>query len=128
MHIFWSSPRMANFWKVVRRIVQKFTDRNIPDKPAFFLLHASDTPEHIYKKSVTCHLLDAAKACIPLPWKSPHPPTIDLWLKKVDEIKKWKTSFSQLKIDRRHSKTWQLWNMFIYSDEGQARRGNTSDT
>lgn len=114
LHIFWSCPRLKHFWRVVREIVQKFTDRNIPDDPAFFLLHASNIPERVYKKSVIRHLLDAAKACILLHWKSPHPPTIDLWLQKVEEVKKkWKISFSQLKTQETFSKTWQLCNIFI---------------
>lgn len=66
LHIFWSCPKLEHFWKEVHRILQKFTECEIPDNPAFFLLHASSIPGKIYKKSIICHLLDAAKACIPL--------------------------------------------------------------
>lgn len=60
-------------WTKVRHITQKFTDHVVPDDPAFFLLHAMHTPSQTYTTSVVRHLLDAAKACIPLYWKSQHP-------------------------------------------------------
>lgn len=87
LHIFWTCPRIRNFWGEIRQIMQKFTDGEIPEEPAYFLLHATDTPLRIYRRSVIRHLLDAAKACIPLRWKSLHPPTIAMWLQKVDENK-----------------------------------------
>lgn len=88
VHIFWSCPRITHFWQVVRGIVQKFTDRTVPDDPAFFLLHASSIPERTYKKSMIRHLLDAAKASIPFHWKSLHPPSFGMWVTKVEKIKK----------------------------------------
>lgn len=123
LHIFWSCPKLAHFWKVVRETVQIFTDRTITDDPALFLLHATDTPDKTFKKSVIRHLLDAAKACIPLCWRSPLPPTISMWLERVEEIRK----MEDLILTAQHrqetfSKTWQLWTMFIYSSGGQTLR------
>lgn len=83
IHIFWTCSRIRDFWRDVRLIIQKFTDRTVPDDPAYFLLHATDTPARIYKKSVVRHLLDAAKACIPSFWKSTHTPSIAFWLQIV---------------------------------------------
>lgn len=124
LHILWSCSRIRSFWREVRQIAQKFTERNIPDDPAYFLLHATDTPAQIFKKSVIRHLLDAAKACTPLFWKSPHTPTIAFWLKKVEDINQMEdlilTSQNRQEL---YSKTWQLWNIFKYSEEGQALRG-----
>lgn len=123
LHVFWSCSKLTNFWQTIRTTMQKFTDYNITNDPAFFLLHASNIPTKTYKKSVIGHLLDAAKACIPLNWKSPKPPTIDLWIKKLEEIKKMEDLIHT--AQNRHEKfsnTWQLWNMFIYSSEGQALR------
>lgn len=120
LHIFWSCPKLTQYWKVIRETVQLFTDRTIPNDPAFFLLHATDTPDKIYKKSVIRHLLDAARACIPLCWKSTLPPTIDMWLGKVEDIKR-----TAQHREEAFSKTWQLWSMFILSTAGQSlRRAN----
>lgn len=128
LHVFWSCPRLTDFWRTIREMVQKFTDHNITDDPAFFLLHASNILARTYKNSVIRRLLDAAKACIPLHWKSPIPPTIDLWLKKVGEIKKMEDlSHTAQNRQEKFSETWQLWNIFIYLAEGQALREPTID-
>lgn len=120
-----SSGLAPNFWGKICQIAQKFTERPISDGPAFFLLHASETPVEVYKKSVLRHLLDAAKACIPLLWKYPHPPTIDLWLRKVADVNKMEDLILTARYQRdRYSKTWTLWNLCAFSDEGRALLGN----
>lgn len=43
-------------------------DYEIPDNPEFFLLHLSEIPISKYKKSILRHLINAARACIPLHW------------------------------------------------------------
>lgn len=53
LHIFWSCPRLGNFWGNVSRITQKFIDYKIPDDAAFFLLHLSKIPAKTYKKKIT---------------------------------------------------------------------------
>lgn len=124
LHIFWSCTRLKRFWNEIRLIVQKFTERQIPSDPDFLLLHASSIPGKAYKKSVICHLLGAAKVSIPLWGKTPQPPSIGLWSWKVEEAK-WKilcsrhdTRMNQPKP--KYTKTWTLWTMFVFSDEGQA--------
>lgn len=79
----------------------------------------SHISEKTYKKSIIRHLLDAAKACIPLTWKTLTPPTIGMWLRKVKEINK----LEDLVLSARHQqeryfKTWSLWNVFMASGEG----------
>lgn len=74
LHIFWSCPMLKNFWGEVRHIMQEFTEYNIPDDAAFFLLHHSKIPTKTYKKSLIRHLLNAEKVCIPLYWKQQSPP------------------------------------------------------
>lgn len=70
------------------------------------------------------HLLDAAKACIPLLWKSQHPPTIAMWLKKVEDINQMEDLvLSSQDRNETYKETWQLWNIFKCSTEGQALRG-----
>lgn len=88
LRIFWSCPKISSYWREVRNIVQKFTDYKIPDDPAFFLIHVKNIPAKKYKKSILRHLLNAAKAYIPLNWKNSSPPTVECWLHKVEEINK----------------------------------------
>lgn len=66
LHVFWSCPKLTFFWTKIRETIQKFTEYNIPNDPAFFLLHVSTMSAKLYKKSIVRHLLNAAKACIPL--------------------------------------------------------------
>lgn len=124
LHIFWTCPLLERFWRTVQNTIQKFTDRQIANDPAFFLLHAAHSSSKVYKKSLIRHLLDAAKACIPLMWKSTQPPSVGTWVRKVEDIK----TMEDLILTARHqnelfSRTWTRWNMFIYSEEGQSLLG-----
>lgn len=100
------------------RLSKNVQDYEVPRDLAFFLLHVSNISAKIYKRSIICHL-NAAKSCIPLTWKRPQPPTIGLWLIRVEEINK--TEDLVLMAQHKHErdpKTWTLWNMFVYSDRG----------
>lgn len=119
LHIFWSCPKLSHFWSTVRATIQKFTDYNIPDDPAFFLLHVNTISTKRYKKSIVRHLLNAAKSCIPLQWKSQTPPTVASWIQRVEDISK----MEDLVLNARHqqekyNETWALWHQFILSPEG----------
>lgn len=120
IHVFWTCPKIQPFWGEVRRITQKFTEYIVPEDPAFFLLHLSSVPIKTYKKSLVRHLLNAAKGCIPIFWKQTLPPPIKLWLHRVEEIRR----MEDLVLTEQHKQetfkqTWDNWNMFIFSDEGQ---------
>lgn len=89
-------------------------------KDPAFLLHCSQMPPQTYRKSVLCHLVNAAKACITLCLKDPNPPSIAMWLNKVRSI----NAMEDLVLtaqDRREqcTKTWSHWDKFVYSDEGK---------
>lgn len=118
LHIFWT---LSNFWENVHRVTQGLTEREIPLDPAFFLLHASNIPAKAYKKSIIRHLLNTAKACIPLLWKQQHPPTISTWLEKIEDINKTEDLIltGQDKQET-YTKTWRPWNLYKISDEGKA--------
>ena len=127
LHVFWSCPRLHHFWSEVRRITQQFSDREIPDDPAFFLLHATDAPTRVYKKSIVRHLLDSAKACIPVRWKSPLPPTIAMWLRRIDEINRMEDLIlTNQDRQKAYTDAWRIWNIFSYSEEGIALRGEST--
>lgn len=85
LHIFWSCFKLAHFWRKARKIVQYY---EIPNDPAFFLLHVLNIPGKKHKTSIIRPLLNAANSYIPLNWKIQHPPTISCWLHKVEEISK----------------------------------------
>lgn len=88
LHIFWDCPLLEQYWKIIQQTIQNFTERPILSDPGFFLLHATDMLSKKYKKSLLKHLLDAAKSCIPLLWKSIKAPAIGMWIRKVEDIRK----------------------------------------
>lgn len=53
LHIFWACPLLKQFWTIVRTFTQKFTDHQIPDDPAFFLLLDTTIPVQRYQNSKT---------------------------------------------------------------------------
>lgn len=120
LRVFWACPKLQQFWKTIQQVAQNVTGCLIPNDPAFFLLHASNIPSKSYKKSILCHLFDAAKTCIPLCWKSTQAPSIGLWFKKVEEIKKMEDLILTKRHQReRYAKTWSAWDVFVFSDEGR---------
>lgn len=70
LHIFWGCPSLETLWKKMRSLTQQFTDCQVPEDPAFFLLYCSDIPTTIYKKSVIRNLVNTAKLCIGLSGRS----------------------------------------------------------
>lgn len=120
LHNFWFCLKLEHSWKEVPRLTQKFGDYAVPEDTTFFLLHLWEIPVRIYKKSVLCHLLDAAKVCIAQRWRDPHPP-ISFWLNKVEDINTLEDLvLSVHNRQERYSKTWTHWNTFVYSEESEA--------
>lgn len=87
LHIFWNCSRIRGFWSRVREITQQIVEIELEDSPALFLLQLSDMPVRTYRKHLLAHLINAARACIPLLWKSTSPPTIGMWFGKINSIK-----------------------------------------
>lgn len=64
LHLFSSCFRIKPFWDQVKLYLPQFTDRPIPDKPEFFLLHHIFFLACSYKKSILPHLLNTALSCV----------------------------------------------------------------
>lgn len=120
-HIFWLCLRYRRSHKNLRFFFFLcFSLYFLILKDPAFLLHCSQMPPQTYRKSVLCHLVNAAKACITLCLKDPNPPSIAMWLNKVRSI----NAMEDLVLtaqDRREqcTKTWSHWDKFVYSDEGK---------
>lgn len=118
LHIFWSCKRLSPFWSEVHRITQKFTDRELPKSPEFFLLHHHEIPSKAYRKSILPLLSTAAKSCIPLLWKQTEPPVVALWLKKIADIYNMEDLIVTEKGNsEKFLKKWYYWREFFYSEE-----------
>lgn len=65
--------------------------------------------------------LIAARSCIALPWRDLRPPSVSLWLSRIEEVNKMEDLL--LSAHNRHetySTTWVHWNIFTFSEEGKA--------
>lgn len=116
IHIWWQCPALENFWTEVRDIIRQITETQINLDAACCLLHISNFPYKRYKKSLTIHLLNAAKALIPTRWKNTQAPSIKEWLRKVSEICRMEDFLAQTSdsIERYH-KIWTPWLLFRFS-------------
>ena len=121
MRIFWACPKILNFWRRVREITQRFSEEQLPDEWSFYTLQDMEMSVRRYRKTVVCHLLNAACACIPGMWKQAQPPTIRMWLNRAEDLNRMEdlvwTSRQKRKV---YLETWAEWNVFRYSEEGKA--------
>lgn len=83
LHIWWSCPLIQTFWKEVCRITSQVTTYELNLTPAQFLLHHSPQPHRTYHKSLTMHMINAARQCIPIYWGSPQIPTVKEWFHRI---------------------------------------------
>lgn len=70
---------MTQFWKAVAGTVKHLMDVDLARKPAACLLYLMERPIKKYKASLTIHLSNMAKACIPLCWRSVNLLSKPLW-------------------------------------------------
>lgn len=116
LHIWWQCPILETYWIIVRDIMRQITETRITLDAACCLLHISNFPYRRYKKSLTKHLLNAAKALIPLHWKSTQAPLVKEWLQKVAEVCRMEDLLVQTSDDiERYHKTWTPWFYFRVS-------------
>lgn len=92
LHSWWSCPKIKRFWEAVAPWIKRLTLRPIEFSVTHFLFHGMPTSNKTYKRSITPHLLNAAKVLIPRYWKQSNCPTLLDWKREVDaimEAEKW---------------------------------------
>lgn len=75
-HIWWQCPFIKPFWLEVRQWIECIQGTALRLDPWVMLFHCTAEPVGRYKKSITPHLLNAAKMLIPKFWKQPPPPPL----------------------------------------------------
>lgn len=109
---------IARFWAEVTALISKLTGFDLFANPAACLLHLTPMKWSKYKKSLTIHLLNAAKAYIPSMWKSPTPPMITQWISRVKDIMPMEDLTASLKgTVRVFKKTCYCWQQFWESQD-----------
>lgn len=85
-HIFWSCPVIQKFWQGVDRVISLILEEDLSLGPGICLLHLANIPAKSYRKSLLVRLLNTAKSCISLCWKSPDPPNLARWIVKINDL------------------------------------------
>lgn len=115
-HIWWHCPLIKPFWEEVINITGLVQGSPIRLDPWVALFHCSDTPEGSYRKSVTPHMLNAAKSLIPRFWKQTTVPSITAWLSHIEHIYQMEDLTMALRNQHAKSnKIWAPWLSFVYS-------------
>lgn len=115
-HIWWSCPLIRPFWLTILHWIKEIQGYEVPNDPFVVLLHCTGKSVGSYRKSITPHLLNAAKALIPRFWKQKNIPTLRQWLMEVDRI----YYMEDLTLSLRNKsdyvrKIWSCWFAFKYT-------------
>lgn len=118
MHIWWTCLPIQEYWGKIIRWIKYITETKINLNAAACLIHVNTYTLSKYKKSLTRHLLNAAKTLIPLHWKSTHTPGVKDWFDKVQYTYKMEEILVMKKENNTNfNKMWQPWYLFTLSDE-----------
>lgn len=120
LHIWWNCPRIKPFWEKVQETIAYITTYTLSFTPSQYLLHHSSISHYAYKKSLTLHLVNAAKQCIPVLWRNTDPPTIAMWLKHIERIAGLENLIHQANDSpSKYGKIWACWIHFRESPKYQ---------
>lgn len=85
-HIWWYCPLIRPYWLTIFYWFKEIQGSEVPNDPWYVLLHCTGESAGSYKKSITPHLLNAAKVLIPKFWKTTKIPSLRQWLREVDHL------------------------------------------
>uniref|UniRef100_A0A8C5PTT4 Reverse transcriptase zinc-binding domain-containing protein n=1 Tax=Leptobrachium leishanense TaxID=445787 RepID=A0A8C5PTT4_9ANUR len=113
LHIWWECSIIQSFWEVVWTYIKEITSLDLPFHPKVALLHVIPLSINNYVKSVTVHLLNAARALIPKFWKQQSPPAIFDWIDRVEYVRELEELHYTLEQDfDTYFRTWYWWTEF----------------
>lgn len=101
-HIFWDCPKIQEFWKCVKKEINKILEVEIPLDPVVCLLGAlSKKMYNEEERYVLRILLLIAKKMITVHWKEEQPPNLAQWTQRLKQvyIMEKMTACLQMKMD-----------------------------
>uniref|UniRef100_A0A8C5LMS8 Reverse transcriptase domain-containing protein n=1 Tax=Leptobrachium leishanense TaxID=445787 RepID=A0A8C5LMS8_9ANUR len=118
IHIWWSCPRIAFFWKAVQDLIKLTTDVLLDFTPECFLLSQTPLSTQSLKKSVLLRILLAARALVPVHWRQSSIPSSRDLVNRVDLIRSYELSaLPSERYAEVYMATWFHWNEFISSSK-----------
>uniref|UniRef100_A0A8C8E244 Reverse transcriptase domain-containing protein n=1 Tax=Oryzias sinensis TaxID=183150 RepID=A0A8C8E244_9TELE len=86
-HVFWTCPKLQNFWDEVYGAIKQVFQVDIPRDLMVALLGIIPAQIRGRAESYLLNVLfTAALKCITIRWMKTEPPTLDIWIQKVREI------------------------------------------
>ena len=119
LHVFWTCPKLKDFWKMVRDTIKDVLDIELGVNPATYLLLDLPMAMTKFKKSLLRHFLTAARACVPILWKSTSSPTRQQWIGRISEIQQMEKLTAGIREQEDSYRS--VWSPYISYREGALR-------
>jgi len=85
LHMFWTCPRLYNYWQSIFNTFSKIIEKPIDPSP--FIALFGVTPQGVHLDKYECNMIAfctlLARRLILFRWKDPLPPTHSLWIKEI---------------------------------------------
>lgn len=85
-HIWGTCNTLQPFWTAVHELIKAVTSKELTFSPVKFLLHYSLGRRYAHEKSLTMHMLNAAKLCVSCHWRSTTTPLTREWFRRLNHI------------------------------------------
>lgn len=119
-HIWWSCASLQPYWRKVHEVITKVSSLPLEYSPAQYLLHLSEIPKKWYYISVAIHMVNAARMCVPMHWRSASPPTMVEWVHRINRIVEMEELiYTSLDKISTFTATWEAWTSFRTSQSYQ---------
>ena len=97
-HIFWSCPKILNYWRNVRTELGKIFKREILMDSKSSILDIYEQEHTTDQRQIIQIIMTIARKIITLNWMKPSPPTIEQWQLKLKQIYQMEYMTAQLQI------------------------------
>lgn len=113
IHIWWECTAVQRFWREIHSIITRVPSYTLDYNPTQYLLYHTTLPKQSYHKSLAMHMVNAARLCIPVHWRSTDTPTIREWLTRIAKIEETEELIytSQDRIQK-FTNIWACWTQF----------------
>uniref|UniRef100_A0A8C5QFF1 Reverse transcriptase domain-containing protein n=1 Tax=Leptobrachium leishanense TaxID=445787 RepID=A0A8C5QFF1_9ANUR len=110
LHVWWSCPHLAPYWRMVREIIKDKCDFDLPFTPKTFLLLVIDLLAAALKKSLLLRILLCARLLIPAHWRTATIPTRAELVARVSGLRgAEETMVLSADARERFTQTWFYW-------------------
>lgn len=111
--IWWDCDMLQPFWREVHELITQITTYTQDYNPAQFLLHHTTLPKKVYFKSLAMHMVNVARLCVPVHWRSTDIPSIREWLTRFTKIEEMgELIHTAHELIQTFTNTWACWAHF----------------